>query len=189
MTCQQLAGFLESRDEILVLYMRLFLLSVFLMAFVSSSFGQLADSVKIQTGTASFYGKRFHQRMTSSGEIFHMDSLTAAHKYLPFNTWVKVTRVDTKDSVWVRVNDRLPKTSRRIIDISRSAAKELQMIDKGIAQVSIHVATIEDMNRLYKHFEGEAPGTIRVRIYEKPISVARPQPTWSWEVGRVSVTN
>ena len=118
-----------------------------------------------------------------------MDSLTAAHKYLPFNTWVKVTRVDTNDSIWVRVNDRLPKTSPRIIDISRSAAKELHMIEKGIAQVSIHVATIEDMNRLYRHFDGEPPGTIRVRIYEKPIIIARPQPSWSWEVGRVRFTN
>jgi rare lipoprotein A len=48
--------------------------------------------------------------------------------------------------------------------------------------VSIHVATIEDMNNLYRHFDGDAPGTIRVRIYEKPISLARPQPSWTWKV-------
>jgi rare lipoprotein A len=148
----------------------------------SVAFGQAKDSVLIQKGTASFYGKKFHLKMTSNGEIFHMDSLTAAHKYLPFGTWVKVTRVDTEDSVWVKINDRLPKTSRRIIDISRRAAKELNMIEMGVAKVSIHVATIVEMNRLYHHFDGEAPGTIRVRIYEKPIFVPRRQPSWSWNI-------
>jgi len=148
----------------------------------SVAFGQAKDSVLIQKGTASFYGKKFHLKMTSNGEIFHMDSLTAAHKYLPFDTWVKVTREDTKDSVWVRINDRLPKNSRRIIDISRRAATQLKMIDKGVATVRVTVATIDEMNRLYTHFDGDAPGTIRVRIYEKPFTIARPQPSWSWEV-------
>jgi rare lipoprotein A len=167
--------------------MRLILFSVFVMAFATSAFGQLSDSVLIQEGAASFYGKRFHLRMTSNGEIFNMDSLTAAHKYLPFGTWVKVTRVDTKDSVWVRINDRLPKTSKRIIDLSRGAAKELDMIKVGIALVRLEVPTIADMNRLYKHFDGEAPGTIRVRIYEKPIVIPRPQPSWSWKVGNLRI--
>lgn len=82
----------------------------FLFLVLSSvAVGQTKDSVLIQKGPASFYGKRFHLKMTSNGEVFHMDSLTAAHKYLPYDTWVKVTRVDTKDSVWVRINDRLPK--------------------------------------------------------------------------------
>jgi len=108
--------------------------------------------------------------------------MTAVHKYLPYDTWVKVTRVDTKDSVWVSVNDRLPKSSRRVIDISRGAATQLKMIDKGVATVSVKVATIDEMNRLYAHFEGGAPGTIRVRVYEKPFSVPRPEPEWNWEV-------
>ena len=155
----------------------------------SVAVGQAKDSVLIQKGPASFYGKRFHLKMTSNGEVFHMDSLTAAHKYLPYDTWVKVTRVDTKDSVWVRINDRLPKSSHRVIDISRRAATQLKMIDKGVATVSVKVATIDEMNRLYAHFDGDAPGTIRVRVYEKPFSLPRPQPSWSWEVGRVSITN
>lgn len=144
--------------------------------------GQAKDSVLIQTGTASFYGKKFHLKKTANGEIFNLDSLTAAHKYLPFDTWVKVTRIDTQDSVWVRINDRLPKTSRRIIDISRRAATELNMIDLGLAKVKITVATIEDMNRLFNHFDGDPPGTIRVRIYEKPFSIPRPEPSWNWEI-------
>jgi rare lipoprotein A len=155
----------------------------------SFAFGQAKDSVLIQKGPASFYGKKFHLKMTSNGEVFHMDSLTAAHKYLPFDTWVKVTRVDTKDSVWVRINDRLPKNSRRVIDMSRRAATQLKMIDKGVATVSVKVATIDEMNRLYEHFDGDAPGTIRLRIYEKPFSLPRPEPSWTWEVGRNSITN
>jgi rare lipoprotein A len=148
----------------------------------SVAVGQTKDSVLIQKGPASFYGKRFHLKMTSNGEVFHMDSLTAAHKYLPYDTWVKVTRVDTKDSVWVRINDRLPKSSPRVIDISRRAATQLKMIDKGVATVSVKVATIDEMNRLYAHFDGDAPGTIRVRVYEKPFSLPRPQPSWTWEL-------
>lgn len=169
--------------------MRLLICFFLFLVMSSVAFGQMKDSVLIQKGPASFYGKRFHLKMTSNGEVFHMDSLTAAHKYLPYDTWVKVTRVDTKDSVWVRINDRLPKSSPRVIDISRRAATQLKMIDKGVATVSVKVATIDEMNRLYAHFDGDAPGTIRVRVYEKPFSLPRPQPSWSWEVGRVSVTN
>jgi rare lipoprotein A len=166
------------------------LLCFFLFLLVGSfAFGQAKDSVLIQKGPASFYGKKFHLKKTSNGEVFHIDSLTAAHKFLPYDTWVKVTRVDTKDFVWVRINDRLPKSSRRVIDISRGAATQLKMIDKGVATVSVKVATIDEMNRLYAHFEGDAPGTIRLRIYEKPFSLPRPEPSWTWEVGRNSITN
>jgi rare lipoprotein A len=63
------------------------------------------------------------------------------------------------------------------------------MIDKGVATVSVKVATIDEMNRLYEHFDGDAPGTIRLRIYEKPFSLPRPEPSWTWEVGRNSITN
>jgi rare lipoprotein A len=169
--------------------MRLLLCLFFSLLISPFAFGQAKDSVLIQKGPASFYGKKFHLKMTSNGEVFHMDSLTAAHKYLPFDTWVKVTRVDTKDSVWVRINDRLPKTSRRVIDISRRAATHLKMIDKGVATVNVTVATIDEMNRLYAHFDGDAPGTIRVRVYEKPFSLRRPEPSWDWKIEKNSITN
>ena len=170
--------------ELLVLCMRLLLCFFLFLVMSLAAVGQTKDSVLIQKGPASFYGKRFHLKMTSNGEVFHMDSLTAAHKYLPYDTWVKVTRVDTKDSVWVRINDRLPKSSHRVIDISRRAATQLKMIDKGVATVSVKVATIDEMNRLYAHFDGDAPGTIRVRVYEKPFSLPRPQPSWTWALGK-----
>jgi len=150
------------------------------------SFGVMAqevDSVRVQTGVASFYGRRFHQRKTANGEIFNMDSLTAAHKYLPFNTWVKVTRLDTQDSVWVRINDRLPKTSKRIIDLSRQAATTLNMRDDGITKVTLKVGTIDEMNALYSHFEGDPPGTLRLRWYEQAIRLISKPIDWCWNLG------
>lgn len=148
-------------------------LGLCLMAFFVDA-QQLSERT-IQEGVASFYGKRFHGRMTSNGEIFSMDSLTAAHKFLPFDTWVKVTRLDNLDSVWVRINDRLPKTSRRIIDLSRRAATELEMIEDGIARVRLEVSTVEKMNELYDYFEGDAPGTLRLRYFDQPILFKRRQ--------------
>ncbi|WP_288371040.1 septal ring lytic transglycosylase RlpA family protein [uncultured Algoriphagus sp.] len=143
---------------------------------------QGADSVQIQTGWASFYGKRFHLRQTANGEIFHLDSLTAAHKYLPFDTRVKVTRLDTGDTVWVRINDRLPKASRRIIDLSRGAASQLQMLDDGIAQVKLEVASIDAMNELYDQFEGKAPGTLRIRYFEEAVLFRKRPISWAWPI-------
>lgn len=148
-----------------------------------STKGQQLDSLKVQEGWASFYGKRFHLRKTANGEIYHMDSLTAAHKYLPFDTWLKVTRLDTGDSVWVRINDRLPKSSSRIIDLSRKAASTLKMREDGIAHVTLQVASIEEMNRLYRQFEGDPPGTLRVRWFEEPIQIPYRPRKWCWSLG------
>ncbi|MDN3205461.1 septal ring lytic transglycosylase RlpA family protein [Algoriphagus sediminis] len=118
---------------------KVFLALAFTVVLTLSGKAQIVDTLTIQEGLASFYGKRFHGRMTASGEIFHMDSMTAAHKSLPFDSWVKVTRADTGQAVWVRINDRLPKTSRRIIDLSRSAAMELDMINEGLVKVSLEI--------------------------------------------------
>lgn len=158
-----------------------FLFLLFLIfGLCQGSRAQGADSVQIQTGWASFYGKRFHLRQTANGEIFHMDSLTAAHKYLPFDTRVKVTRLDTGDTVWVRINDRLPKSSLRIIDLSRRAATELDMRTVGISRVKLELEKISEMNRLYEKFDGQAPGTIRIRRYEEAILPKKRTISWSW---------
>tara|TARA_R110002020_G_scaffold3462_1_gene15382 strand:+ start:2485 stop:3108 length:624 start_codon:yes stop_codon:yes gene_type:complete len=121
------------------------------------------DALLIQEGTASFYGRRFHLKKTSNGEIFHMDSLTAAHKTLPFNTLVKVTREDNGEFVWVRINDRLPRTSRRIIDLSRAAGTQLGLLDDGITKVRIEVENIEEIDRLIEYFGDDPPATMRLR--------------------------
>lgn len=97
-----------------------------------------------QTGMASWYGKAFHGKPTASGEIFNMYALTAAHTQLPLPSYVKVTRLDTADSVVVRVNDRGPFHGNRIIDLSYAAAKALGMERSGTAKVKIDVVNTHD---------------------------------------------
>ncbi len=90
-------------------------------------------------GKASYYGDEFHGRITSNGEIFDQNKLTAAHKALPFGTKVKVNNLDNGKSVVVKINDRGPFKSGRIIDLSHSAAKELGMLTSGLAEVELEV--------------------------------------------------
>jgi len=97
------------------------------------------DSLFLEQGTASYYAKKFEGRKCSSGEIFRNDSLTAAHKTLKFGTFVKVTNLKNDSSVVVRINDRLPKRSKRKIDLTRRAAKQLDFIQKGLARVRIEI--------------------------------------------------
>ncbi len=92
-----------------------------------------------EDGLASWYGGKFHGRMTSSGEMFDTNSLTAAHRTLPFGTIVKVTNLDNGRSVLVKINDRGPFVEGRIIDLSRAAARQLGMIDTGVARVSLQI--------------------------------------------------
>ena len=90
-----------------------------------------------QNGTASWYGKKFHGRATSSGEIYNMHQLTAAHKNLPLPTYVRVTHQDNGLSVIVKVNDRGPFVGDRIIDLSYAAALQIDMIGSGTAPVQV----------------------------------------------------
>ncbi|PZX50715.1 rare lipoprotein A [Algoriphagus ratkowskyi] len=132
---------------------------------------QLApDALLIQEGVASYYGRRFHLRRTSNGEVFHMDSLTAAHKTLPFDTKVRVSREDTGEFVWVRINDRLPKTSRRIIDLSRKAGTQLGLLEDGIVKVRIEVENPAEINRLIQYFGEHPPATMRLRPVDEVIT-------------------
>ena len=90
-----------------------------------------------ETGTASFYGARHHGKRTASGEPFNQHGLTAAHRSLPFGTRVKVTNLKNDRSVVVRINDRGPHTRGRLIDLSRAAAQQLDMIRSGTARVRV----------------------------------------------------
>ncbi|MDE3236605.1 MAG: septal ring lytic transglycosylase RlpA family protein [Bacteroidota bacterium] len=90
-----------------------------------------------ETGYASFYADKFDGRKTSSGEVFRQSKLTAAHKKLPFGTMVKVTNLSNNKAVVVKVNDRGPFVHSRIIDLSKSAAKQIDMIGAGVAKVKI----------------------------------------------------
>lgn len=93
-----------------------------------------ADS---QEGVASFYSDRFQGATTASGDAFDQQALTAAHPSLPFGTKVLVTRPDTGQEVEVLINDRGPYVQGRIIDLSKSAARELGMLKRGVAPVMV----------------------------------------------------
>ena len=90
-----------------------------------------------QRGKASFYAKRATGARTASGERLHHDSMTCAHRTLPFGTHLRVTHVDNGRSVVVNVNDRGPYVRGRIVDLSWGAARELGMIAQGIATVVV----------------------------------------------------
>lgn len=90
-------------------------------------------------GTASFYSYEFSGRKTASGEMFDPEALTAAHKYYPFGTKVRVVNLKNQQIVIVRINDRGPFLKGRIIDLSRKAAEEIGMIGDGTARVRIEV--------------------------------------------------
>ena len=90
-------------------------------------------------GTASYYAKKFNGRKTASGELFSNDSLTAAHKTLPMGARVRVTNLSNGKQTVVRINDRLPKVSKRSIDLSQRAAKEIEFLNKGLTKVKIEV--------------------------------------------------
>ena len=94
-----------------------------------------------QTGTASWYGAEYQGRPTASGERFDRNAMTAAHKELPFGTWLQVYNLENGRRVRVRVNDRGPFVEGRIIDLSERAADELGMKIAGLAQVSLEIVS------------------------------------------------
>ena len=98
-----------------------------------------ARSGAAEVGIASYYGDAFHGRKTASGEVFDQWKLTCAHRNLPFGTRLKVTNLENKRSVVVRVNDRGPWVSGRIVDLSYAAAKKIGMIEQGLAKVRIEI--------------------------------------------------
>lgn len=104
----------------------------------------------IQTGMASFYAEDFHGKLTANGETYDMYGLTAAHKTLPLNTLVRVTNLDNKKSVVLRINDRGPYAKGRILDCSYGAAMKLGFAGQGTARVRIEVIELGDDERI-KH--------------------------------------
>lgn len=93
----------------------------------------------IISGQASYYADKFDGRKTASGEIFRQNKYTAAHKTLPFGTKVKVTNIQNGKSVIVVINDRGPFVSGRVIDLSRAAAEDIDMIKSGVVDVEIQI--------------------------------------------------
>jgi rare lipoprotein A len=96
-------------------------------------------AVQKEAGYASWYGPGFHGRKTANGERYNMWKMTAAHKKLPFGTVVKVTNLENKKSVVVKINDRGPFIRGRIIDLSKAAAKRLDFLGSGTTKVVLEI--------------------------------------------------
>jgi rare lipoprotein A len=107
----------------------------------SADFVQPASTANTEqmVGYASWYGPGFHGKKAASGEQYNQNKLTAAHKILPMDTWVRVKNLENNQTVVVRINDRGPYKKNRIIDLTRRAATDLGFVDQGTARVSIKV--------------------------------------------------
>ena len=92
-----------------------------------------------ETGHASYYATKFEGRKTANGEVFKNNGLTAAHKTLEFGTMVKVTNLINNKSVVVRINDRGPFVKGRVIDLSRAAAAQIDMLNAGVVKVGLEI--------------------------------------------------
>ena len=98
----------------------------------------------IITGVSSWYGPNFHGKLTANGEVFDQYGVTAAHKTLPLGTVVRVTYLDNDKSIILRINDRGPYVGDRVLDCSYGAAKKLDFMDKGTANVEIRIIELGD---------------------------------------------
>lgn len=103
----------------------------------SDSAARTGNKIMVAVGKASYYGNRFHGKKTADGGRFNKMDFTAAHRTLPFGTTVQVTNLRNGKSVIVTINDRGPYHKNRIIDLSKAAARELDLVNSGIAKVRI----------------------------------------------------
>ncbi|MDA3867196.1 MAG: septal ring lytic transglycosylase RlpA family protein [Salinivirgaceae bacterium] len=141
---------------------------------------------QIQHGKASFYADKFEGRTTASGEKYWHSKLTAAHKNLPFGTEVRVTNLENNETVIVRINDRGPFVQDRIIDLSKSAAKKLDFIKRGVCNVKVEVVsegTVQEKNTepivkeagsgVISNAKGD-PVSMKPQFYSLTVSNSRP---------------
>src|SRR5206468_9897216 len=98
-----------------------------------------AKPISVETGKASWYGAPYHNRRSSNGEVYDMNSLTAAHRTLPLGSTVRVTNLKTGHSTVVRITDRGPFVQGRIVDLTLAAAKQADVWQAGVAQVRLEV--------------------------------------------------
>jgi rare lipoprotein A len=130
-----------------------------------------------ESGVASWYGVPYHGRRAASGEIYDMEQLTAAHRTLPFQTWLEVTDLDNGKRVSVRVTDRGPFVDGRVIDLSLAAARKIEMVGPGIARVKLKVIAAP---RGSEKTVAQNPE----KAAETPPLVARPAPVSAQAVAR-----
>jgi rare lipoprotein A len=119
-------------------------ITVFLLL-ILFAFNAFANNKLPQTGEASYYGDRVNHHRVACGERYCKDSFTAAHRTLPFGTFLKVTNLGNGKTVIVRINDRGPRKKKRIIDLSGAAADRLGMRQAGLARVRIELASTSEI--------------------------------------------
>lgn len=119
-----------------------------------------------QQGTASWYGPNFHGKFTANGERYDMEAMTAAHRSLPFNSKVRVVNLQNGQSTTVRINDRGPFVDNRIIDLSKKAAREINMIGPGTAPVHLYLLDKGNKIKKDKHPSTTPIFTIQLGAYE-----------------------
>lgn len=122
-----------------------------------------------QEGNASYYADKFHGRKTASGETYDMYDMTAAHPRIKFNTKIKITNLNNDKTIVVRVNDRGPYSGGRIIDLSKAAAQQLDMLRSGVIPVKTEIVDVEKFPILVKKEE-----KIEIeKTKEKEVAVAK----------------
>lgn len=104
-----------------------------------ADFSASKDTRIIENGVASWYGPNFDGKLTANGEVYDMNGVTAAHRTLPFGTILLVENLDNGKTVQVRINDRGPYAKDRIIDLSKGAAEQIDMIGPGTASVRLYL--------------------------------------------------
>ena len=101
-----------------------------------------ASPLLVETGKASWYGHPYHGRTAANGEIYDMEKLTAAHRTLPFDSWVHVVNIGNQKAVDVRITDRGPFVDGRIIDLSHAAARQIELIGPGVTDVRLEILSM-----------------------------------------------
>ncbi|MEM1262985.1 MAG: septal ring lytic transglycosylase RlpA family protein [Pseudomonadota bacterium] len=139
-----------------------------------------------ERGIASWYGKKFHGRRTSSGDTYDMYAMTAAHKTLPLPTWVEVRNLKNDKRIVVRVNDRGPFVANRIIDLSYEAARRLEIVRDGTGLVEVTALTFDASGTARVQAIPTQPATRVVRRTTEPAvaSPAVPPSSPATETGR-----
>jgi rare lipoprotein A len=131
-----------------------------------------------QRGLASWYGKRYHGRKTSSGETYDMYAMTGAHTTLPLPSYVRVTNVENGRSVIVRINDRGPFHNNRVIDLSYAAAYKLRLVEKGSGMVEVEAIDVNNSAMLKPVDPQSQSGSAKIVTsqVEPPPPVPQPAP-------------
>lgn len=130
---------MQQRIHLLLVVVSLFIFSSCGVSNRAADFSKSENARAIENGISSWYGPNFHGKLTANGEVYDMNAVSAAHRTLPFGTILLVENLDNGRTVQVRINDRGPYAKDRIIDLSKAAAEQLDMIGPGTARVRLYL--------------------------------------------------